>query len=76
MAAGPHIAVRPLRFGRTARRDRWWAQGLLVFTALDLYGAGGTLELSGVAPHVRRLMRVTGWDQVPGLRFEPLGETS
>src|SRR5256886_15934470 len=35
MAFGPHIAVRPLRFGRTARRDRWWAQGLLVFTALS-----------------------------------------
>src|SRR2546421_1896742 len=37
MAFGPHIAVRPLRFGRTARRDRWWAQGLLVFTALSTF---------------------------------------
>ena len=37
MAFGPHIAIRPLRFGRTARRDRWWAQGLLVFTALSTF---------------------------------------
>ena len=37
MAFGPHIAVRPLRFGRTARRDRWWAQGLLVFTVLSTF---------------------------------------
>lgn len=46
---------------------------LLVFTALGLYAAGGTLELAGVAPHVRRMMRVTGWDRVPGLRMESAG---
>src|SRR5467141_3247354 len=37
MAFGPHIAVRPLRFGRTARRAGWWAQGLLVITALSTF---------------------------------------
>ncbi|MGW0762744.1 MEDS domain-containing protein [Streptomyces sp. NPDC002814] len=47
---------------------------LLVFCALDLSAAGGTLELSGVAPHIRRVMRVAGWDRVPGLRIEPQGE--
>jgi anti-anti-sigma factor len=44
---------------------------LLAFTALALYASGGTLELSGVSPHVRRVMRVTGWDRVPGLRIGP-----
>ncbi|MFJ4787283.1 MEDS domain-containing protein [Streptomyces sp. NPDC088794] len=43
---------------------------LLVFTALGLYASDGTLVLTGVAPHVRRVMRVAGWDRVPGLRFE------
>ncbi|MFC8513318.1 MEDS domain-containing protein [Streptomyces sp. NPDC057257] len=47
---------------------------LLVFTALGLSAAGGTLELSGVAPHIQRVMRVTGWDRVPGLRIAPEGE--
>lgn len=46
---------------------------LLVFTALGLYAAGGTLELSGVAPHLLRVMRVTGWDRVPGLHIEQEG---
>jgi anti-anti-sigma factor len=49
---------------------------LLVFTALGLHEAGGTLVLTGVAPHVRRVMRVTGWDSVPGLRIEPPAEVS
>ncbi|MGW2565999.1 STAS domain-containing protein [Streptomyces sp. NPDC001537] len=44
---------------------------LLVFTALALYAAGGTLEPSGVAPHVQRVMRVTGWDRGPGLHIAP-----
>lgn len=43
---------------------------LLVFSALGLHAAGGTLVLHGVAPHVQRVMRVTGWDRVPGLRIE------
>lgn len=43
---------------------------LLVFSALGLYAGGGTLVLYGVAPHVQRVMRVTGWDRVPGLRLE------
>ncbi|GGM08307.1 hypothetical protein GCM10010129_60270 [Streptomyces fumigatiscleroticus] len=47
---------------------------LLVFTALELHGSGGALVLAGVAPHVQRVMRVTGWDRVPGLRLEPRGE--
>ncbi|MDN3024197.1 MEDS domain-containing protein [Streptomyces sp. S.PB5] len=46
---------------------------LLVFSALARSGAGGTLVLSGVAPHIQRVMRVTGWDRVPGLRLEPDG---
>ncbi|MFD4631042.1 MEDS domain-containing protein [Streptomyces sp. NPDC058284] len=40
---------------------------LLVFTGFGLYAMGGALVLDGVAPHVRRIMRVTGWDRVPGL---------
>jgi anti-anti-sigma factor len=47
---------------------------LLVFTALGQNAAGGTLELSGVPPHIQRVMRVTGWDRVPGLLIEPLGQ--
>ncbi|MFF4353559.1 MEDS domain-containing protein [Streptomyces sp. NPDC001530] len=43
---------------------------LLVFSALGLYASGGTLVLYGVAPHIQRVMRVTGWDRVPGLRME------
>ncbi|MES5820208.1 MEDS domain-containing protein [Streptomyces sp. RG80] len=46
---------------------------LLVFSALALSAVGGTLVLSGVAPHIRRVMRVAGWDRVPGLLFEPDG---
>jgi anti-anti-sigma factor len=46
---------------------------LLVFSALALSAGGGTLVLSGVAPHIRRVMRVTGWDRVPGLHLEPDG---
>ncbi|MEV0091722.1 MEDS domain-containing protein [Streptomyces sp. NPDC050738] len=43
---------------------------LLVFTALGLSAAGGRrLVLHGVAPHVRKVMRVTGWDRVPGLEL-------
>ncbi|MEU6126835.1 MEDS domain-containing protein [Streptomyces sp. NPDC047123] len=40
---------------------------LLVFTGLGLYALGGGLILDGVAPHVRRVLRVTGWDRIPGL---------
>ncbi|MCF3120714.1 MEDS domain-containing protein [Streptomyces arenae] len=40
---------------------------LLVFTGLGLYAMGGGLILDGVAPHVRRVMRVAGWDRIPGL---------
>ncbi|WP_367325218.1 MEDS domain-containing protein [Streptomyces sp. HUAS ZL42] len=47
---------------------------LLVFTALGLDAAGGTLELAGVAPHVQRVMRVAGWDRVPGLHIELRGD--
>ena len=43
---------------------------LLVFAALALSESGGTLVLYGVAPHIQRLMRVTGWDRIPGLRLE------
>jgi anti-anti-sigma factor len=48
---------------------------LLVHSALTLHSTGGTLVLFGVAPHVQRVMRVTGWDRVPGLRAESPGET-
>jgi hypothetical protein len=37
MAEGTDIALTRLRFGQTARRDRWWAQGLLVFTVLSSF---------------------------------------
>lgn len=43
---------------------------LLVFTALSLHASGSSLVLHGVAPHLRRLMRVTGWDRIPGLRLD------
>ncbi|NGO69084.1 MEDS domain-containing protein [Streptomyces boncukensis] len=43
---------------------------MLVFTALGLYASGGGLVLDGTASHVRRVMRVTGWDRVPGLDLE------
>ncbi|MCX4231558.1 MEDS domain-containing protein [Streptomyces sp. NPDC020707] len=43
---------------------------LLVFSALSLHTSGGTLVLHGVAPHIQRLMRVTGWDRIPGLRLD------
>ncbi|MGW2230783.1 MEDS domain-containing protein [Streptomyces formicae] len=48
---------------------------LLVFTGLGLYAMGGGLLLDGVAPHVRRVMRVTGWDRVPGLDMGGDGES-
>lgn len=63
-----HLDLHELRFIDVG------ALRLLVFTALGLYAAGGTLELAGVAPHVQRVMRVTGWDRVPGLRIEPEGQ--
>ncbi|MCX5059623.1 MEDS domain-containing protein [Streptomyces sp. NBC_00452] len=65
--ARTHLDLHELRFIDVG------ALRLLVFTALSLYAAGGTLELSGVAPHVQRVMRVTGWDRVPGLHIEPEG---
>ncbi|WP_447035384.1 MEDS domain-containing protein [Streptomyces sp. DSM 118878] len=40
---------------------------LFVFTGLSLHALGGGMVLDGVAPHVRRVLRVTGWDRVPGL---------
>ncbi|MEU1146301.1 MEDS domain-containing protein [Streptomyces sp. NPDC005863] len=40
---------------------------LLLHTGLGLYALGGGLVLDGVAPHVRRVLRVTGWDRAPGL---------
>ncbi|MFF3487805.1 STAS domain-containing protein [Streptomyces sp. NPDC002701] len=43
---------------------------LLVFTALSLHTSGSALAPRGVAPHIRRLMRVTGWDRIPGLRLD------
>ncbi len=43
---------------------------LLVFAGGALSTSGGTLVLYGVAPHIQRLMRVTGWDRVPGLLVE------
>ncbi|WP_172383231.1 MEDS domain-containing protein [Streptomyces sp. MNP-20] len=43
---------------------------LLVHTGLRLRAGGGGLLLTGVAPHVRRVMRVTGWDTVPGLEVD------
>jgi anti-anti-sigma factor len=46
---------------------------LLVFTALSLHGFGGILVLHGVSPHIRRLMRVTGWDRIPGLLIDEGG---
>ncbi|EPD63086.1 anti-anti-sigma factor [Streptomyces sp. HGB0020] len=60
-----HLDLRELHFIDVG------ALRLLAFTALGLYTAGGTLELAGVAPHVQRVMRVTGWDRVPGLYMEP-----
>ncbi|MFI8931788.1 STAS domain-containing protein [Streptomyces sp. NPDC053474] len=43
---------------------------LLVHTGLRLRARGGGLLLTGVAPHVRRVMRATGWDAVPGLEID------
>ncbi|MGA5700468.1 STAS domain-containing protein [Peterkaempfera bronchialis] len=41
---------------------------LLVHTALALFGDGERrLVLHGLAPHLRRVMRVVGWDRTPGL---------
>jgi len=49
---------------------------LLVHTGLSLHALGGSLLLAGVAPHIRRVMRVTGWDAVPGLEIERRHEES
>ncbi|KAB1148148.1 STAS domain-containing protein [Streptomyces luteolifulvus] len=71
--------TRPTVHARLDLRDLHFidvgALRLLVFSALGLSAAGGTLVLTGVAPHVRRLMRVTGWDRVPGLLIEPAEPT-
>ncbi|MFJ6214127.1 STAS domain-containing protein [Streptomyces sp. NPDC092296] len=41
---------------------------LLVHTAQALFGDGERrLVLHGLAPHLRRVMRVVGWDRTPGL---------
>ncbi|WP_377272259.1 STAS domain-containing protein [Peterkaempfera sp. SMS 1(5)a] len=41
---------------------------LLVHTATALFGDGERrLVLHGLAPHLRRVMRVVGWDSTPGL---------
>ncbi|WP_151481947.1 MEDS domain-containing protein [Streptomyces albicerus] len=58
------IDLRDLRFIDVG------ALRLLVFAALALSASGGTLVLHGVAPHIQRLMRVTGWDRIPGLCVE------
>lgn len=63
-AADPHrtrLDLRDLTFIDVC------ALRLLVFKGLGLYAMGGGLVLDGVAPHVRRVMRVTGWDRMPGL---------
>lgn len=44
---------------------------LLVFLALGMHHSGGRrLILHGLAPQLRKVMRVTGWDLVPGLIFD------
>lgn len=58
------IDLRDLRFIDVG------ALRLLVFAGGALSASGGTLVLHGVAPHIQRLMRVTGWDRVPGLVVE------
>lgn len=58
------IDLRDLRFIDVG------ALRLLVFAGGALSASGGTLVLYGVAPHIQRLMRVTGWDRVPGLLVE------
>ncbi|MFD3375131.1 MEDS domain-containing protein [Streptomyces sp. NPDC058697] len=58
------IDLRDLRFIDVG------ALRLLVFAGGALSASGGTLVLHGVAPHIQRLMRVTGWDRVPGLLVE------
>jgi len=58
------IDLRDLRFIDVG------ALRLLVFAGGALSATGGTLVLHGVAPHIQRLMRVTGWDRVPGLLVE------
>ncbi|MER6691236.1 MEDS domain-containing protein [Streptomyces minutiscleroticus] len=63
-AARARLDLRELRFIDVG------ALRLLVFSALGLYASGGTLVLHGVAPYLQRLMRVAGWDRVPGLRME------
>jgi anti-anti-sigma factor len=41
---------------------------LMVHTALALFGDGERrLVLHGLAPHLRRVMRMVGWDRTPGL---------
>ncbi|MDQ1040661.1 anti-anti-sigma factor [Streptomyces sp. V3I8] len=68
-AAGPctRLDLRDLAFIDVG------AMRLLVFIALSLHGSGGALVLQGVSPHIRRLMRVTGWDRIPGLRIDEGG---
>jgi hypothetical protein len=46
---------------------------LLVQMALTLHqgGEGRRLVLAGLAPHLRRVMRVVGWDNTPGLDLVP-----
>ncbi|MEV0122346.1 MEDS domain-containing protein [Streptomyces sp. NPDC050703] len=56
-----HVDLRELTFVDVC------ALRLLVFTGLSLHALGGGIVLDGVAPHVRRVLRVTGWDRVPGL---------
>ncbi|MFD3313408.1 MEDS domain-containing protein [Streptomyces sp. NPDC058694] len=58
------IDLRDLRFIDVG------ALRLLVFAGGALSTSGSTLVLHGVAPHIQRLMRVTGWDRVPGLLVE------
>lgn len=43
---------------------------LLVRTAMTLHQSGGRpLVVAGLAPHLRRVMRVVGWDTTPGLEL-------
>ena len=37
MAGGPSIALTRLRFGQTARSDRWWLTGVLTFAGLSTF---------------------------------------
>ncbi|MFI6275124.1 MEDS domain-containing protein [Streptomyces sp. NPDC050988] len=68
--ARPVNGVRTLIDLRELRFIDVGALRLLVFAGGALSASGGTLVLHGVAPHIQRLMRVTGWDRVPGLVVE------